>query len=170
MTHRLGLVSRPYVSERAWGTVREDYSASGDAWNYFPHDQARSRAYRWNEDGLAAVCNRFQVGEGLHAPKWSQHGGVGVVLTGFSSVQQSSEPVHWHISMEPCRPYPQGAAIWTHWLRGQPRRGCERVLLLPRQVHSCMSQELTPPLAALSHTHTYVRLFGHSAALLHTPT
>ncbi|VAW31734.1 Acyl-coenzyme A synthetases/AMP-(fatty) acid ligases [hydrothermal vent metagenome] len=50
----------PYVSERAWGTVREDYSANGDAWGYFPHDHARSRAYRWNEDGLAGVCNRLQ--------------------------------------------------------------------------------------------------------------
>ena len=50
----------PYVAERAWGTVREDYSARGDAWNYFPHDHARSRAYRWNEDGLAGFCNRFQ--------------------------------------------------------------------------------------------------------------
>jgi hypothetical protein len=50
----------PYVAERAWGTVREDYSASGDAWSYFPHDHARSRAYRWNEDGLAGFCNRFQ--------------------------------------------------------------------------------------------------------------
>ena len=50
----------PYVSERAWGTVREDYSANGTAWEYFPHDQARSRAYRWNEDGLGGVCNRFQ--------------------------------------------------------------------------------------------------------------
>lgn len=50
----------PYVSERAWGTVREDYSADGDAWNYFTHDHARSRAYRWNEDGLGGVCNRFQ--------------------------------------------------------------------------------------------------------------
>ncbi|MBI3943463.1 MAG: glucosidase, partial [Chloroflexi bacterium] len=50
----------PYVSERAWGTVREDYSATGEAWNYFPHDHARSRAYRWNEDGLAGFCNRFQ--------------------------------------------------------------------------------------------------------------
>ncbi len=50
----------PYVSERAWGTVREDYSASGDAWSYFPHDHARSRAYRWNEDGLGGFCNRFQ--------------------------------------------------------------------------------------------------------------
>ena len=50
----------PYVAERAWGTVREDYSATGDAWNYFPHDHARSRAYRWNEDGLGGFCNRFQ--------------------------------------------------------------------------------------------------------------
>ncbi|WP_420632434.1 MGH1-like glycoside hydrolase domain-containing protein [Candidatus Leptofilum sp.] len=50
----------PYVSERAWGTVREDYSATGEAWEYLPHDHARSRAYRWNEDGLAGVCNRFQ--------------------------------------------------------------------------------------------------------------
>jgi len=50
----------PYLSERAWGTVREDYSATGEAWDYFPHDHARSRAYRWNEDGLAGVSNRFQ--------------------------------------------------------------------------------------------------------------
>lgn len=50
----------PYVSERAWGTVREDYSGDGNAWGDFPHDQARSRVYRWNEDGLGGVCNRFQ--------------------------------------------------------------------------------------------------------------
>src|SRR5262245_52066340 len=50
----------PYLSERAWGTVREDYSADGDAWNYFPHDQARSRAYRWNEDGLGGFCDDQQ--------------------------------------------------------------------------------------------------------------
>jgi hypothetical protein len=47
----------PYLSERAWGTVREDYSANGDAWNYFPHDHARSRAYRWSEDGIAGICD-----------------------------------------------------------------------------------------------------------------
>jgi len=51
----------PYLSERAWGTVREDYSAYGTAWDYFPHDHARSRAYRWNEDGLAGICDRHQV-------------------------------------------------------------------------------------------------------------
>ena len=47
----------PYLAERAWGTVREDYSANGDAWNYFPHDHARSRAYRWNEDGIAGISD-----------------------------------------------------------------------------------------------------------------
>ncbi len=50
----------PYLSERAWGTVREDYSADGSAWDFFPHDHARSRAYRWNEDGLAGISDRHQ--------------------------------------------------------------------------------------------------------------
>ena len=50
----------PFLAERAWGTVREDYSADGDAWRYFPHDHARSRAYRWNEDGIAGICDRHQ--------------------------------------------------------------------------------------------------------------
>src|SRR5437762_11380168 len=47
----------PYLSERQWGTVREDYSAYGDAWNYFPFEMSRSRAYRWGEDGLAGLCD-----------------------------------------------------------------------------------------------------------------
>jgi hypothetical protein len=50
----------PYLSERQWGTVREDYSESGDAWNYFTHDQARSRAYRWGEDGLGGISDDRQ--------------------------------------------------------------------------------------------------------------
>src|SRR6516162_10163144 len=50
----------PYVSDRQWGTVREDYSASGDAWTYLPHSLARSRAYRWGEDGIAGVCDNKQ--------------------------------------------------------------------------------------------------------------
>jgi len=50
----------PYLSERAWGTVREDYSADGDAWNYFPHDHARSRAFRWSEDGIAGISDLKQ--------------------------------------------------------------------------------------------------------------
>ena len=51
----------PYLSERAWGTVREDYSAGGTAWEFFPHDHARSRVYRWNEDGLAGFCDDRQT-------------------------------------------------------------------------------------------------------------
>ncbi len=51
----------PYVSERSWGTVREDYSGDGNAWAYFPHAHARFRAYRWGEDGIAGICDRFQV-------------------------------------------------------------------------------------------------------------
>ena len=51
----------PYLSERQWGTVREDYSDSGNAWDYFSHDQARSRAYRWGEDGLAGISDDRQL-------------------------------------------------------------------------------------------------------------
>ncbi len=50
----------PYLSERAWGTVREDYSPGGTAWEYLSHDQARSRAYRWSEDGLGGICDEHQ--------------------------------------------------------------------------------------------------------------
>src|SRR3989442_15910583 len=51
----------PYVSERQWGTVREDYSANGEAWDYLPHDHARSRAYRWGEDGIGGFFGDQQV-------------------------------------------------------------------------------------------------------------
>ena len=51
----------PYLSERQWGTVREDYSPGGTAWDYFPHDQARSRAYKWGEDGIAGFCDDSQI-------------------------------------------------------------------------------------------------------------
>ena len=51
----------PYLSERQWGTVREDYSPYGNAWDYFSHDQARSRAYRWGEDGLGGISDDHQV-------------------------------------------------------------------------------------------------------------
>lgn len=49
----------PYLSERQWGTVREDYSEDGDAWNYFSHDHSRSRTYRWGEDGIAGISDRY---------------------------------------------------------------------------------------------------------------
>src|SRR5947207_10042612 len=51
----------PYLSERQWGTVREDYSQDGSAWDYFPHDHARSRAYRWGEDGIAGYSDDEQL-------------------------------------------------------------------------------------------------------------
>lgn len=51
----------PYVSERSWASVREDYSADGNAWDYLPHDLARSKAYRWGEDGIAGICDRYQL-------------------------------------------------------------------------------------------------------------
>jgi hypothetical protein len=51
----------PYVSERSWGTVREDYSEYGAAWDFLSHDMARSKAYRWGEDGMAAICDRYQI-------------------------------------------------------------------------------------------------------------
>jgi len=51
----------PYVSERSWGTVREDYSPDGAAWDFLSHDMARSKAYRWGEDGIAAICDRYQL-------------------------------------------------------------------------------------------------------------
>ena len=51
----------PYLADRAWGTVREDYSENGDAWSYLPHELARSKAYRWGEDGIAGFCDRYQI-------------------------------------------------------------------------------------------------------------
>ena len=51
----------PYLSERQWGTVREDYSSNGDAWNYFTHDHAQYRTYRWGEDGLAGISDNRQL-------------------------------------------------------------------------------------------------------------
>jgi hypothetical protein len=51
----------PYLSDRQWGTVREDYSSGGSAWDFFPHDQARSRAYRWGEDGIAGISDDRQL-------------------------------------------------------------------------------------------------------------
>jgi hypothetical protein len=51
----------PYVGDRSWATVREDYSSDGNAWGYLPHDLARSKAYRWGEDGIAGICDRYQL-------------------------------------------------------------------------------------------------------------
>ena len=92
----------PYVSERAWGTVREDYSPDGSAWDYFPHDLARSKAYRWGEDGLAGPLRP---------------------LPG---------PVLRPRPLERARPHPEGAALRPRPCGGEPRRGREGALVLPR--------------------------------------
>ena len=93
----------PYLSERQWGTVREDYSADGDAWNYFSHDQARSRAYRWGEDGIGGLSDDRQ--------------------------RLCFALALWNGA----RPDPQGAVLRPDQLGGQPRRGRQGVLLLPRR-------------------------------------
>ena len=61
----------PYLSERQWGTVREDYSENGDAWDYFTHDQARSRAYQWGEDGIARLFATTSSGSVLPLALWN---------------------------------------------------------------------------------------------------
>ncbi len=93
----------PYLSERAWGTVREDYSPGGTAWEYLPHDHARSQAYRWNEDGMAGICDRHQK------------------ICFAVALWNGRDPD------------PQGAPLRPHRQRRQPRRGRQGVLLLPRQ-------------------------------------
>ena len=62
----------PYLSDRQWGTVREDYSATGEAWDYLPHDAARSRAYRWGEDGLLGITDR-ECRLCLAVALWNEH-------------------------------------------------------------------------------------------------
>ena len=92
----------PYLSERQWGTVREDYSPDGSAWDYFPHDMARSRAYRWGEDGIAGISDR--------------HASLCFALALWNGED----------------PYPERAPLRPHRRRGKPRRGREGVLLLSR--------------------------------------
>ena len=93
----------PYLSDRQWGTVREDYSPDGTAWEYFPHDHARSRAYRWGEDG--------------HRRLW----------------RRPSAAVPRPRAVERPRPDPEGAAVRPDQRRGQSRRGRQGALLLPRR-------------------------------------
>jgi len=92
----------PYLSERAWGTVREDYSAYGTAWEYLPHDHARSRAYRWNEDGLAGISDRKQT------------------ICFALALWNGRDPIL------------KERFFWIHRKRGQSWRGCEGILFLPR--------------------------------------
>ena len=119
----------PYLSERQWGTVREDYSDTGNAWDYFTHDQARSRAYRWGEDGLAGISDDHQR------------------LCFALALWNGQDPD------------PQGAAVRPDQQRGQPRRGCQGVLLLPRQDADPFVHEVPLQVSAggLSRTTTWSR-------------
>ena len=102
----------PYLSERQWGTVREDYSPGGTAWEYFPHDHARSRAYRWGEDGLAGFSDDMQ------------HLCLSLALWNGKD------------------PDSQGTTFWPHQRRGQSRRGREGTLLLPRRHADALVSEI----------------------------
>jgi Glycosyl hydrolase family 63 C-terminal domain len=112
----------PYVSERAWGTVREDYSADGSAWDYFPHDHARSRAYRWSEDGLAAICD-WQQRLCLGLTLWN---GVDPIvkerlfgLTGGrvdrGNHGEDVKEYYWYVDAVPSH-------AWLHWRYHYPQR------------------------------------------------
>ena len=102
----------PYVSDRSWATVREDYSADGDAWDFLPHDLARSKAYRWGEDGIAGICDRYQ-------------------LLVFA-------PAFWNGR----DPILKERLFGLTPERGQPRRGRQGVLLLPRQHADALLHEV----------------------------
>ena len=92
----------PYLSERQWGTVREDYSPNGTAWEYFPHDHARSRAYRWGEDGIGGICDEEQR------------------LCFSLALWNERDPIL------------ERTTFWPDQQAGQPRRRCEGALLLSR--------------------------------------
>jgi Mannosylglycerate hydrolase MGH1-like glycoside hydrolase domain len=124
----------PYVSERQWGTVREDYSAGGDAWDYLPHDQARSRAYRWGEDGLAGFCDveqRLCLGLAL----WNGRDPIlkerAFGLTGAEANHgEDVKEYWWYLDALPSHAwnrwryhYPQAAFPYEDLLRENGRRG-----------------------------------------------
>ncbi len=124
----------PYVSERQWGTVREDYSDDGEAWDYFPHDHARSRAYRWGEDGLAGFCDveqRLCLGLAL----WNGRDAIlkerAFGLTGAQANHgEDVKEYWWYLDAIPSHAwnrwryhYPQGAYPYENLLAENGRRG-----------------------------------------------
>lgn len=124
----------PYVSERQWGTVREDYSADGEAWTYLPHEHARSRAYRWGEDGLAGFCDveqRLCLGLGL----WNGRDSIlKERLFGLTGAEgnhgEDVKEYWWYLDGVPSHAwnqwryhYPQGAFPYEELRRENGRRG-----------------------------------------------
>ena len=108
----------PYLSERQWGTVREDYSEDGNAWDYFSHDQARSRAYHWGEDGLAGISDDKQR------------------LCFALALWNGKDPIL------------KERAVRADQQRGQSRRGRQGVLLLPRQHADALVHEVSLQVSA----------------------
>jgi hypothetical protein len=124
----------PYLAERAWGTVREDYSADGDAWRYFPHDHARSRAYRWNEDGLLGISDLDQ--HLCFAPAlWNGADAIlkerAFGLTGHEGNHGEDAKEYWfyldnlpsHAYMKALYKYPQRAFPYERLVAESARRG-----------------------------------------------
>ena len=110
----------PYLSERAWGTVREDYSEHGTPWEHFPHDEARSRAYRWNEDGLAGVCDieqRLCFGLALwnHRDPILKERIFGLTGTEGNHGEDAKEQ-WWYVDSTPTHSWMQ----WHYWYPQQP--------------------------------------------------
>jgi hypothetical protein len=109
----------PYLSERAWGTVREDYSADGEAWASFPHDHARSRAYRWSEDGLGGVCDDDQR-LCLAFAFWNGHDAIlkerAFGLTGAEGNHgEDVKELYWYLDSTPTH-------AWMRWRYVYPQR------------------------------------------------
>jgi hypothetical protein len=123
----------PYVSERQWGTVREDYSQDGDAWDYVPHDQARSRAYRWGEDGLAGFCD-IEQRLCLSLALWNGNDPIlkerAFGLTGSQGNHgEDVKEYWWYLDALPSHAwnrwryhYPQGAFPYEDLIEGNARR------------------------------------------------
>ena len=108
----------PYVSGRQWGTVREDYSADGDAWKAFPFDQAHARTYRWGEDGLAGVCDRFGF-LNLAVAMWNgRDDRLKERLFGLTNEQgnhgEDVKEYWWHVDATPTH-------SWAQWLYRYPQ-------------------------------------------------
>ncbi|KAK0634989.1 Six-hairpin glycosidase-like protein [Bombardia bombarda] len=129
----------PYVAERQWATVREDYSADGDAWSHFTHDDARSRAYRWGEDGIAGVCDTHGL-QNIAFAFWNEKDPfLKERLFGLSNPQgnhgESIKEAHFHLDNTPVSlthsymkylyKYPQNAFPYEDLLKENARRGKE---------------------------------------------
>jgi Glycosyl hydrolase family 63 C-terminal domain len=127
----------PYLSERQWGTVREDYSATGECWTYFPHEHARSRAYRWGEDGLLGICDR--EGRLCFAPAfWNGHDAIlKERLFGLSGPEgnhgEDVKEYYYYLDSTPTHSYlkalykyPQGAFPYAQLVQENRRRGRDK--------------------------------------------